>query len=62
MTTRVLYAIYALAVLGIATTAQAKGWGLANPPTARVSPTSIRENPGAYRPIYRGSARTFRGK
>ena len=62
MSVRVVYAIYALAVMGVAATAQARGWGLTNPPTARVSPTSIRENPGAYRPIYRGSVRTFRGK
>ena len=59
---RLLYAIYALAVLSFAAYAQSTGQFITRPTPGRVAPQSVRQNPGGYRPVYRGSYGTFRGK
>ncbi len=59
-----LYLAYGVIVLGLAATAELRGWTLRRPTEARVdAPRTIRDNPGAYRPIYRGmGGRYMRGK
>ena len=58
------YLLYGLAVLTLAAVAELRGWTLKRADEARVdAPRTIRDNPGAYRPIYRGTAgRYMRGK
>lgn len=62
MSARLFYLAWAIAVLAFTATAQTRGWWLAKAERQRVAPQSVRSNPGAYRPIYRGTYRTFRGK
>lgn len=59
-----LYLVYGIIVIAVAAAAELRGWTLTRANEARVdAPRTIRENPGAYRPIYRGSAgRYMRGK
>ena len=57
-----LYAILGTLVLGGAAFAQFSGWTLSRPREERATPRSIRENPGAYRPVYVGGYRYMRGK
>ena len=57
-----LYALFGLLVLGGAAAAQFTGWTLTRAREERATPRSIRENPGAYRPVYGGSYRYLRGK
>ena len=59
-----LYLVYGVAILALGVTAELRGWLTPSPNEARVeSPRSVRENPGAYRPIYRGvGGRYMRGK
>ena len=59
---RVLYAVYGIAVLAFAAYAQSTGKWLPRPARNQVVPASIRDNPGAYRPVYRSTYGTFRGK
>ena len=51
-----VYLAWGIAVLVLASFAEWSGWSLTRVSEASVVPRSIRENPGAYRPIYRGSA------
>lgn len=57
-----LYALFGLVVLGTAAVAQFTGYTFTRPREERATPRSIRENPGAYRPVYGGSYRYLRGK
>jgi hypothetical protein len=61
---RNVYLVYGILVVLLAATAELRGWTLSHPDEARVqSPRTVRDNPGAYRPIYRGtSGRYMRGK
>ncbi len=57
-----LYALFGVLVLGGAAAAEFGGWTVKRPAEDRAQPRSIRENPGAYRPVYVGSYRYRRGK
>jgi hypothetical protein len=59
-----LYLVYGILVIATAAAAELRGWTLSRADEARVdAPRTIRENPGAYRPIYRGTGgRYMRGK
>jgi len=59
-----LYVAYGVIVLALAATAELRGWTLRRADELHVdAPRTIRDNPGAYRPIYRGTAgRYMRGK
>ena len=57
-----IYTIWAVAVLAILGAAQYRGWSLTRANESRNNPRSIRDNPGAYRPLYYIPGRTLRGK
>ena len=57
-----LYTLYGAALLALLAVAEYRGWGLWRPSRVRDVPRSVRENPGAYRPVYVGGARYPRGK
>ena len=59
-----LYLVYGVIVIALAAAAELRGWTARRPDEARVdAPRTIRDNPGAYRPIYRGGGgRYMRGK
>jgi hypothetical protein len=59
-----VYLVYGTIVLILAATAELRGWLVSKPDEAKVdAPRSVRENPGAYRPIYvGGGGRYMRGK
>ena len=59
---RLLYLIFGLSVLAGASYADYRGLGLIRPTEIKNVPKSIRDNPGAYRSLYRGSSRSFGGK
>jgi hypothetical protein len=59
---RVLYVLYALILLGAASFADYRGWSFVAPTTLHNVPKSVRDNPGSYRSLYRGSPRYFGGK
>ncbi len=59
---RLLYLLFGLAVVGGAAYADVRGWTPFPPRAQLVGPRSVRQNPGAYRPIYRSSARYRLGK
>ena len=52
-----LYLILGLALLATAGAAELRGWTLERASEAKVTPRTIRDNPGSYRPhyIYLGS-------
>jgi hypothetical protein len=54
-----VYLAWGIAVIALASVAEWGGWSLTQVSEARVVPRSIRENPGAYRPIYRGSGGSY---
>lgn len=56
------YAAFGLLVLAGVALAEWRGWALTRPTRSQVVPRSVRENPGAYRPVYRGPYRYLRGK
>ena len=57
------YLLYGLAVIGALTWAEYRGWSMTRVSETRdPTPRSVRDNPGAYRPIYGGSGRYFGGK
>lgn len=63
MTRHPFYLLWGLAVLGLLGAAEVRGWTIGPRREARAVPRTVRENPGAYRPIYRGSGgRYLRGK
>jgi hypothetical protein len=59
---RLAYLIAGLLVLAGAGYADYRGIGLLRPTEVKTVPRSIRDNPGAYRSLYRGSNRYFGGK
>jgi hypothetical protein len=62
MTLRLVYAIYATIVLGVASIAEVRGWSFTPVDEIKNVPHSVRENPGAYRSVYASSAHYLRGK
>lgn len=60
--TRVLYIVFGVLLLGATGMADLRGWLIAKPERLQNVPRSIRDNPGAWRSIYRGSPRSFGGK
>ncbi len=59
---RLLYAAFAVAVIGVALVPEWRGYALGRARRQQVVPRSVRENPGAYRTVYRGPYRYRRGK
>ena len=57
-----LYLLYGLFVLGLLGAAEARGWTMLRPTEVHGVPRTVRDNPGAYRAIYRGPGRYMRGK
>jgi hypothetical protein len=57
-----IYMIYGLAVISFMGMAQFRGWTLSQLNQTRTIPRSIRDNPGAFRPMYNGSPRYSGGK
>jgi hypothetical protein len=62
MTRAPLYLVFGLLVLAGAAWADLRGFTVIRPSEARVAPRSVRENPGAYRSVYRSSSRYRLGK
>jgi uncharacterized protein (DUF2461 family) len=60
--TRILYLVFGLGLLGATTVADSRGWLIPRADRLQNVPRSIRDNPGAWRSIYRGSPRNFGGK
>ncbi len=59
---RLLYLLFGLALMAGAGYADYRGLSLMRPTEIRNVPRSIRDNPGTYRSLYRGSSRYFGGK
>ena len=59
---RALYLLLGLLIVSSAVAADTRGWLGARPSLIQNVPRSIRDNPGAYRSLYRGSPRLFGGK
>ena len=59
---RLGYLLYSVAVLGLLAVADYRGWSLTRATRVDNVPRSIRDNPGAYRPIYGGIPRYPGGK
>ena len=59
---RIGYLLYCVAVLGLLGVADYRGWSLTRATRVDNVPRSIRDNPGAYRPIYGGIPRYPGGK
>ncbi len=59
---RVLYLIFGLMLAAGASYADYRGMSFLRPTEIKNVPKSIRDNPGAYRSLYRGSSRSFGGK
>jgi hypothetical protein len=57
-----LYMLYSLMVIGVMGTAQYRGWSLSQLNQARSVPRTVRDNPGAFRPMYNDSPRYSGGK
>jgi hypothetical protein len=57
-----LYTLYGLALLGLTSYAQYSGFSLTRINQQKVPPKTIRDNPGAYRPMYGGYSRYIGGK
>lgn len=47
-----LYTVYALAVFGLVSVAEFKGWSLSRINEVKDVPKTVRDNPGAYRSHY----------
>ena len=62
MVGRILYGAFGAVVVGVALAAEWRGWAFGRAGEQRVVPRSVRENPGAYRTVYRGPYRYLRGK
>jgi hypothetical protein len=60
--TRLLYLLFGVSLLMGAGWADYRGVGLTRATEIKNVPKSIRDNPGAYRSLYRGSSRPFGGK
>ena len=59
---RALYLLLGLLIVSSAVAADNRGWLGARPSLTQNVPRSMRDNPGAYRALYRGSPRLFGGK
>lgn len=59
---RLAYLLYSAAVLGLLGMADYRGWSLTRATRVDNVPRSIRDNPGAYRPVYGGIPRYPGGK
>jgi hypothetical protein len=57
-----LFSLYGLIVLLGSSWAAWRGWPASSGAQQVVSPKSVRDNPGAYRPIYTGYRRYSGGK
>jgi hypothetical protein len=57
----IAYILYGLALLGLASAADYRGWTLTRVTELRNVPRSVRENPGSYRPVYRGGGGRITG-
>ena len=58
-----IYLLYGLAVLGLLGWVEYTGWSMTSVNESREgAPRSVRDNPGANRPIYGGSGRYVGGK
>lgn len=49
---RNLFLIYGLAVLGLVSAAEYRGWNLTSVNEVKNVPKSVRDNPGSYRSVY----------
>ena len=56
------YLAYGLAVLALTAYGQYRGVSFSRFNEVRDVPRSVRDNPGAYRPLYRGYPRYYGGK
>lgn len=56
------YLVFGMAVLSLLGLAEYRGWSMLRTNEVRNVPTSVRDNPGAYRPHYYGSGRYVGGK
>ncbi len=59
---KLVYTLWALAVLGVLGYAQYIGWSFSSVDEARTDPRSVRNNPGSYRSSYYSPGRVLRGK
>ena len=59
---RIFYLLVGLGLLMGASYADYRGMGLTRATEIQNVPRSIRDNPGAYRSLYRGPSRPFGGK
>lgn len=59
---RMIYLIFGLMLAAGASYADYRGMSFLRPTEIKNVPKSIRDNPGAYRSLYRGSSRSFGGK
>ena len=59
---RMVYLVYGAAVLVLVGVADYRGWALTRATRVDNLPRSIRDNPGAYRPVYGGIPRYPGGK
>jgi hypothetical protein len=57
-----IYLIFGLMLAAGASYADYRGMSFLRPTEIKNVPKSIRDNPGAYRSLYRGSSRSFGGK
>jgi hypothetical protein len=57
-----LFLLFGLSLIGGASMAEYFGWGFGGDRAKIGNPRTIRDNPGAYRSIYRGYNRYFGGK
>jgi hypothetical protein len=62
MTKHPIFTAYGLMLIGVAAVADYSGFGLGSVSQTRTDPRSVRDNPGAYRPIYTGYHRYSGGK
>jgi len=49
---RNLFLLYGLAVLGLVSAAEYRGWSLSSINEVKNVPKSVRDNPGSYRSVY----------
>jgi hypothetical protein len=59
---RLGYLLYSVGVLSLLAVADYRGWSLTRATRVDNVPRSIRDNPGAYRPVYGGIPRYPGGK
>jgi hypothetical protein len=63
MTDHPRYLLFGLLVVAALGAAQYRGWSFLRTNEVRSVPRTVRDNPGAYRPLYSGrSGRYLRGK